>query len=103
MDTKTEFPIAGFAKDIYEDAVIFLPARPVLISIGEVDLIGRVIHVSRLAPTVDFVILLEDGTQQSVRRDLGATCRFALPENTEDKFRFRRSSNEEALRSNNGR
>lgn len=81
------FPIAGFARDIYEDAVILVPGLFKFDWTPEKVKIGRVLSVTHHEfedhPT-DFILMLEDGTQ--VPKTLGTSypIHFALPEDSEE-------------------
>ena len=83
---KHGFPIAGTVQDIYEDAVILIPALFKFDWGPKKVKIGRVIHIERELgyQVMSFVIQLEDGTQVPCTYGNGYDCFFALPEDTED-------------------
>jgi len=85
------FPIAGFVEDIYEDAVVLLIGPMFRFDWLKRKLkMGRVIHISKISSggIRSFILLTEDGTQVSCVYGGTYPCYFALPENTEDKFRI---------------
>jgi len=86
---KLGFPIAGFVGEIYQDAVVLIPPtfrfdwKP-----GRV-LTGRVLamHHEERNATTNFILITENGTQVPKVYGRGHACFFALPEDTENKFR----------------
>lgn len=86
---KLGFPIAGFIEDIYEDAVIlFGPTFRFDWTAKKVKM-GRVIHISKteyFEGPVNFVLIMEDGTQVPYMYGRSHDCFFALPENTTNVF-----------------
>jgi len=87
---KLGFPISGFVKDIYEDAVILIGPMFRFDWMKNKIKMGRVIHISQSGPEHSvwcFVLQLEDGTQVPCAYGYTYECYFALPESTENVFR----------------
>lgn len=87
--TELGFPIAGHIRDLYLDAVICIPPM-FKWQYAERELVmGRVLHINDpgLGVPVEFVLIDADGIQSSRIFGHSYHCFFALPENTEDKFR----------------
>ena len=96
------FPIAGFVKDIYEDAVICIFSSLE----QESDVIGRVLHSNtgiRAVGTngrsiyddviMSFVVLTKDGIQVPHAYGNYHPCYFALPENTKNNYQINQGVN----------
>jgi len=78
------FPVAGFMKEIYEDAVILIP--PLFRfdwSPGKVA-IGRVIHIQERGQVWTFVLCDKNGIQSTRMFGKAYPVHFALPEDSEN-------------------
>lgn len=83
------FPVAGWVRDLYEDAVVLVAPSTNDLHIEDNELImGRVLTVLRGPNNVyHFVLLNSDGIQVTYKYGPTWICYFALPEDTETKFR----------------
>lgn len=85
--TEMGFPVAGFAEDIYEDAVIIIPPLFRFDWGKRNPVIGRVLDVRRdYDRVINIVLQIEDGTQVAMTYGNTYPCYFALPEDSEGTF-----------------